>query len=208
MVFFEDECHLLWGDLCGYVWAAAIGVKLPERVLGGIIPPKISHPETCLGKTSERIEVPIVNERSKQTYYGALNVHTQQCLIQAADAGNSEGTIAFLKYLLGQYPDSRIALIWDGATYHRSQEVRAYLETVNRGFIESNWKITCIRFAPNDPKQNPIEDIWLQAKRLIREYYHLCKSFGALKVLFELATHRQTFDFPKLFTYGFFSQII
>jgi len=152
VVFFEDECHLLWGDLCGYVW----------------------------GKTSERIEVPIVNERSKQTYYGALNVHTQQCLIQAAEAGNSEGTIAFLKYLLSQYPDSRIALIWDGATYHRSQEVRADLETVNRGFNESNWKITCIRFAPNHPKQNAIEDIWLQAKRLIREYYHLCKSFGAL----------------------------
>lgn len=180
MVFFEDECHLLWGDLCGYVW----------------------------GKTSERIEVPIVNERSKQTYYGALNIYTQQCLIQAAEAGNSEGTITFLKYLLRQCPDSRIALIWDGATYHRSQEVRAYLETVNRGLNESNWKITCIRFAPNDPKQNPIEDIWLQAKRLIRAYYHLCKSFAALKVLFELATHRQTFDFPKLFTYGCFSQII
>jgi len=68
VVFFQDQCHLLWGDLCGYVGAAAIGVKLLERVLGGIIPPKISDPETCLGKTNERIEVPIVNERSKQTY--------------------------------------------------------------------------------------------------------------------------------------------
>ncbi|BAQ61154.1 mobile element protein [Geminocystis sp. NIES-3708] len=19
-VFFEDECHLLWGDTCGYIW--------------------------------------------------------------------------------------------------------------------------------------------------------------------------------------------
>jgi hypothetical protein len=42
VVFFQDECHLLWGDLCGYVW----------------------------GKTSERIEVPMTNERQKQTYYG------------------------------------------------------------------------------------------------------------------------------------------
>ena len=65
MVFFEDECHLLWGDLCGYVW----------------------------GKTDERISVPVVNERNKQTYYGAVDVYTQQCLIQAAEAGNSLGIL-------------------------------------------------------------------------------------------------------------------
>jgi len=68
LVLFVDECHLLWGDLCGYVW----------------------------GKTDERIEVPIINERSKQTYYGAVNLSTQQCLIQAYKTGNSESTIASL----------------------------------------------------------------------------------------------------------------
>ena len=82
------------------------------------------------------------------------------------------------------------------------------LESVNLGLDESNWKITCIRFAPNAPQQNPIEDIWLQAKRFLRECYHLCKSFGVVKYLFELVTHRQSFDFPKLFTYGSFSQPI
>lgn len=180
VVFFEDECHLLWGDLCGYVW----------------------------GKTAQRIEVPLTNERRKQTYYGAVNIHTQQCVIQAAEAGNSESTIAFLKYLLAQCPNNRIALIWDGATYHRSQEVREYLKSVNPALAQPNWKITCIRFAPNEPKQNPIEDIWLQAKRFVREYYHLCTSFNVVKFLFEFVTHHQTFDFPKLFTYGCFSQLI
>ncbi len=38
-VFLVDECHLLWQDICGYVW----------------------------GKTSERIEVPMTNEKLKQT---------------------------------------------------------------------------------------------------------------------------------------------
>ena len=147
----------------------------------------------------------MTNERERQTYYGAVNFYTQHCLIQATEAGNSEGTVAFLKYLLGEFPQSRIALLWDGATYHRSQEVRAYLDSLNQGLDESDWKITCIRFAPNDPKQNPIEDIWLQAKRLLREYYHLCESFDSAKFLFEFATHRQTFNFPKLFTYGCFS---
>lgn len=180
MVFFQDECHLLWGDLSGYVW----------------------------GKTASRIEVPIVNSLCKQTYYGAVNLYPQQCLIQTSKAGNSEGTIAFLKYLSSQFPGRRIALIWDGASYHRSQEVRAYLESVNQGLDESTWKITCIRFAPNAPQQNPIEDIWLQAKRFVREYYHLCKSFGVVKYLFEFVTHRQIFNFPKLFTYGCLSQLI
>ncbi|MGM9497842.1 hypothetical protein [Desertifilum sp. FACHB-1129] len=40
----------------------------------------------------------MTNERSKQTYYGAVDLYTQQCLIQAVEKGNSENTIAFLKY--------------------------------------------------------------------------------------------------------------
>ncbi len=107
-----------------------------------------------------------------------------------------------------QCPNSRIAVLWDGASYHRSQEVRAYLASVNQGLEESERKLTCIRFAPNAPEQNPIEDIWLCAKRFIRECYHLCKSFAAVKYLFEFVTHCQIFDFPKLFTYGNFSQLI
>ena len=148
------------------------------------------------------------NERSKQTYYGAVDFYTQRCLVQAVQAGNSEGTIAFLRYLMAQSPDRRIVVIWDGASYHRSEEVKEFLGSVNQGLDKEHWKITCIRFAPNDPKQNPIEDVWLQAKRFIREYYHLCTSFRAVKFLFELVTHCQTFDFPKLFTYGCFSQLI
>lgn len=102
-MFFLDECHLLWGDVCGYVW----------------------------GQTNERIEVPVLNERQKQTYYGALNLYTQKFLIKAYDKGNSQSTVAFLEYLLTQYPQSRIALIWDGASYHRSTEVRTYLASLN-----------------------------------------------------------------------------
>jgi hypothetical protein len=62
----QDECHVLWRDICGYVWAVAIDVKLLERVLDAVVsgqilcPEKqqgimthiISHPETCLGQTS------------------------------------------------------------------------------------------------------------------------------------------------------------
>lgn len=48
VVFFVNECHLLWGDVCRYIW----------------------------GKTNIRIEVPIHNERERQTYFGGLNYQT------------------------------------------------------------------------------------------------------------------------------------
>jgi DDE superfamily endonuclease len=87
-VFFLDECHLLWGDVCGYVW----------------------------GKTNTRIEVPIVNEREKQTYYGALDYFNHEFLVQAYPRANSEYTISFLNYLQEKRPHQRIAIIWDGAS--------------------------------------------------------------------------------------------
>ncbi len=177
MVLFVDECHLLWGDICGYVW----------------------------GKTDQRVEVPVLNERQKQTYFGALNFYTHEFVVKAYEKGNSESSIAFVEYLKAQFPQRRIAIIWDGASYHRSGQFRDYLDSVNQGCEPQEWKITCIRFAPNAPEQNPVEDIWLSAKRFIREFYHLCKSFSTVKRLFELVTHRQTFDFPKLFMYGSFS---
>jgi hypothetical protein len=47
----------------------------------------------------------------------------------------------------------------------------------------------------------------LAAKRDIREFYHQCKTFSAVKCLFELAIQHQIFDFPKLHRLGKFSLI-
>ena len=117
--------------------------------------------------------------------------------------------LAFVEYLLAQYPKKRIALIWDGAIYHRSAEPKAYLESINQALNENEWKVTCIRFAPIDPKQNPLENIWLSAKKFVREFYHLCKSnASSVKKLFELVTHHQIFNFLKMFMYDSLSRII
>ena len=160
------------------------------------------------GKQNERIEIPITNERLKQTYYGAINLSTQKCLVQASERGDSEQTTAFLTDVLEQHAHQRLAIIWDGASYHRSQTVKAFLARVNEGLDKEQWRLTCLSFAPNDPTQNPIEDIWLAAKRFLRTHYHLCTSFKVVKALFEFVTHWCTFDCLKLFTYGRFSQLI
>jgi putative transposase len=49
VVYMIDEGHILWGDVCGYVW----------------------------GKTNIRIEVPLTNQRERQTYFGAINYQTK-----------------------------------------------------------------------------------------------------------------------------------
>ena len=91
VVLFIDECHLLNGDICGYVW----------------------------GQTNIRIEVPIKNEKNRQTYFGALNYQTHEFTIEAYPAGNGESTVKFVKNLQRKYPSQKIVLIWDGASYHR-----------------------------------------------------------------------------------------
>jgi hypothetical protein len=90
-VLFVDECHLLWGDVCGYVW----------------------------GKTDMRIEIPIANEKERQTYYGALNYQTGEFIIREYQSGNGESTVEFLKDLQAQFPGAKIALIWDGESSWR-----------------------------------------------------------------------------------------
>ena len=47
-----------------------------------------------------------------------------------------------------------------------------------------------------------------QEKGLIREFYHLCQFFSCVKYLFKLVTHHQTLNFPKIFMYDDFSQMI
>jgi putative transposase len=180
VVLFLDECHLLHGDICGYIW----------------------------GKTKIRIEIPIENEKNRQTYFGALNYQNQEFTIESYPSGNGESTIKFIKHLQNKYEGSKIILIWDGASYHRFGEFRDFLEKVNHGIPSSDWSITCILFAPNAPEQNPVEDVWLQAKNFLRKYWHLCRSFKAIKILFELFTSEQKFDFPKVHLYQPTEQLI
>lgn len=67
--------------------------------------------------------------------------------------------------------------------------------------MKMNGKLLVYESAPNDPTQNPVEDIWLHAKNFVRELYHLCKSFFHVKKLFEFVTNHQFFDFQKMFMY-------
>ncbi len=107
-----------------------------------------------------------------------------------------------MKFLIKQRQNSRLTIIWEGANYHKSQELRDYLDLVNKGKSPEEWKINCILFAPNAPEQNPVEDIWLQGKNLMRKFAYRCKSLAIVNRLFMFFLNRQIFGFPKNYMYG------
>ena len=144
VVLLQDECHLLWGDCLGYVW----------------------------GKRGEAIEVLVTNERTRETFFGAVNLLTEEFHLQAKPKADGANTVEYVKWLQAQYPGKRLWLLWDGASFHRYGEMRLYLAEQNQGLSEAQWQITCLWFAPNASDQNPVEDIWLSGKQAIRQCFN------------------------------------
>ncbi len=174
LVFFLDECHLRWGDAVGYVW----------------------------GPVGQRVTLPITNARERQTYYGAFDLVTGRVLTWPAPCGNSDHTVAFLKALRRRFQGRPMIIVWDGASYHRSAAVKAYLRTLNGACPEEERQIHCIRLAPNAPQQNPIEDVWLSGKTAVRQLWHKLTMFADVKTYFRTCIEKTVFRFEKLNWYG------
>jgi len=174
LVFFLDECHLRWGDAVGYVW----------------------------GPVGQRVSVPITNAHERQTYYGAFDLLTGRALTWPAPCGDSDQTVAFFKILRRRFQGRPMLIIWDGASYHRSERVKAYLQQINGALPEEERPIQCLRFAPNAPQQNPIEDVWLAGKTAVRRLWHKLKTFHEVKAYFTTSIHNTIFHFEKLDWYG------
>jgi transposase len=136
------------------------------------------------GKRNAPIVVPMTNERERQTYYGALNLLTQELHVAEASTGNGVNTVAYLQGCQTLYPDKKLLFLWDGASYHRSEDMQKFLTQENAGLPEAEWKVTCVRFAPNAPEQNPVEDVWLKGKTYLRKQFALNKTFAQVKDCF------------------------
>ena len=173
IVLVEDECHLLWGDVCGRVW----------------------------GKRNIPIEVPMITERARQTDYGAINVLTRTVHLQEKPGGEGSSTVAYLRWCQSLYPDKKLLVLWDGASYHRGAEMQAFLAQTNAGLAEADWKVTCLLFAPHAPEQNPTEDLWLKGKTYLRKQFAVNKTFAAVKQCFSTFLRTLSFDSKKFSWY-------
>ena len=180
VVLYIDQCHLIWDDARGYVWEPR----------------------------AQRIEIPMINFRERQTYYGAIEPLSGDAIVVPTETANGYWTTIFVEYLRQQYPGKRLILLWDGASYHRGVEMQEYLEAVNLNRPRDEWWVTCIIFAPNAPDQNPIEDVWLKAKQYVRKHWRECPNFEMVMHMFEEALNTLSFRFEKLRMYFPFLELI
>jgi transposase len=175
-----DEVHLLEGDLLSHLW----------------------------GDSKERLHIPIINEKNRQTYYGALDLFQDELIVSESEKGDGDCTVDFIKKLIARNPTHQIIIFWDGAAYHKGEKMRQLLTEVNSGLEPNKWKVTCHLFAPYAPEENPIEAVWLQLKTLLRRCYRFCKNFSIIKRLFKLLVDYKLFKFPNLKNYEAFSCLI
>lgn len=125
-----------------------------------------------------RNKEPIIEAKRKgesQNFYGALNMKTGKCSAMAVDKQNSKITINFLKKLLKTYSNKKIFLIWDGASWHKSKEIRKFLSKINKGKV----KLELFLFPPYTPEFNPQEHVWKALRQAIT-HNRLEKDFSVL----------------------------
>lgn len=173
-IYILDESHLLYGNVCGYVW----------------------------GKTDSRVSIEVNNPRKRVTFYGALNYRTKEFILKEYDVANSENAVNFLEYLQSLTPEKRLLIIWDNASFHKKGEIPSYLDKVNKASDSNSLQLQLEYFAPNAPRQNPVEDIWLQGKNFIRKFYYKISSFPQLTNMFFDFLNNRSFSFPKVSLYG------
>ena len=61
----------------------------------------------------------------------------------------------FVKYLKEQRPGKRLAIFWDGASYHNYQDFREYLMLINQEKPEEKWFISCTLICFECPRTKP-----------------------------------------------------
>ena len=135
VILFEDEVGFaLWGSL-GYTWGL-VG-KQP------------------LVKTTGR--------RKNLKAFGVIDYFTGRFVFQTEENKlNSTSYISFLQKVLKRF-SSKIILVHDGAPYHKSKEVREYMNAQPR--------LEAVRLPSYSPEFNIIEHLWKKAKAKTHNKY-------------------------------------
>jgi len=123
-----------------------------------------------------RNKQPIIEAKRKgesQNFYGALNMKSGQCTAMAVDKQNGKTTIKFLKKLAKIYKHKKIFLIWDGAGWHKSKEIREFLKT------PTGKRFDLFNFPPYTPEFNPQEHVWKNLRQHIT-HNRMEKDFSVL----------------------------
>jgi len=106
--------------------------------------------------------------------FGAVRQDTKQrYLFFAQGQPNTDYTIAMLQHLVqvaAAEDKAALIVIWDRASWHHSQPLKAFLRAHNQqAKAEGGVRILTFLLPTKSPWLNPMEPIWLHAKRQVDE---------------------------------------
>lgn len=127
-------------------------------------------------------------QKASQSFIGFLDQNTGQCLTLRLDWQNSATILEAVQTLVGLYPGKKIVIVWDNATWHKNQLLRAEL-----GLGQSLRDVHLINFPPYAPDHNPIEHVWNDAKNAISNVQR--DDFESTVTAFEAHTRSRSFDY-------------
>ena len=105
---------------------------------------------------------------------GLLRTDCDEVLVRFVEGRPvSHVTTAFLEWLcerLGRERKHVLVLIWDNASWHRSQEVRSWIRARNQRAKQTGGiRLLICRLPVKSPWLNPLEPHWVHGKRAIVE---------------------------------------
>lgn len=132
----------------------------------------------------------VKTERSKehQNYLGFLDQKNGECQVYEINRGKEIYIIPVLENLIKKYPDKRVCIIWDNATFHKGKLLKEKLKK-----NQSLEKLHLIPFPPYAPEHNPIEHVWQDAKKKIAN--RSGKPFQEIKQAFINSINNRVFQY-------------
>jgi transposase len=96
--------------------------------------------------------------------FGAYNFTDGACFLWEDGKCNGDTTLRFLEQLAAWLNETQrqVVLIWDGASYHRAQKVRAYAKQL--GF-------QLLALPSYSPDLNPIEGLWKWLREVVTQHH-------------------------------------
>lgn len=122
----------------------------------------------------ERVESKVDTEVKAISCYGLLRTDTHQVMLRFVEGRPvSSVTTEFLAWAcdrLAAEGKSAMLLVWDNATWHKSQAVRQWVQAHNRRVKrEGGVRILVCLLPVKSPWLNPIEARWAHGKRAVVE---------------------------------------
>jgi len=139
-------------------------------------------------KTNQKTILEVNRSREYQSFLGSLNLKSGKCHLHSLAWQNQEEVIKALRKLKRQYPDKKICLIWDNASWHKGKEIKKELS--KRGSLTD---FHLINFPPYAPDTNPQEHVWKYAKD--RVAHQFTTSFKQKINLFKLSVIHRKFNY-------------